>query len=141
MTNQPSDSDKITIPKETALSPRDLMISCLRGRCPRCGKGKLYSGFLTIRSSCDHCNLDFSFSDSGDGPAVFIILIVGFLIIALAFYTELTYAPPIWLHFVIWIPMIIFCSLALLQPSKSLMIALQYKNQAHEGELDTSDKN
>ena len=70
----------------------------LAGRCPRCGEGKLFDGFLKLRPRCDACGLDFSFADSADGPAVFIMLIAGFVVLALALCVEITYEPPIWLH-------------------------------------------
>jgi uncharacterized protein (DUF983 family) len=74
----------------------------LAGRCPRCGEGKLFAGFLTVGPRCEACGLDFAFADSGDGPAFFIMSFVGHLVVALALWVEFTYAPPIWLHLVIW---------------------------------------
>src|SRR6201988_717720 len=80
--------------------------SALRGlacRCPRCGKGKLYAGFLTLRPSCAACGLDFSFMDSGDGPAVFVIMIAGAIVVTAALITEVKYQPPFWVHAVLWL--------------------------------------
>jgi len=71
------------------------------GRCPACHRGKLYSGFLTLAPKCDHCGLDYSFADSGDGPAVFVILVTGFVVTGLALVAEILYAPPYWLHAVL----------------------------------------
>lgn len=108
----------------------------LAGRCPRCGEGALFEGFLTIRPACSACGLDYSFADSGDGPAVFVILIAGFIISGIALAVELRYEPPFWLHAVIFGPLILIVCLGLLRPMKGLMVALQYRNSAREGRLD-----
>lgn len=111
----------------------------LRGRCPRCGEGKIFDGFLSIKKTCRACRLDLAFTDSGDGPAIFIILFVGFIVGALFLYVELAYQPAYWVHAVLWLPTIIILSLGFLRPFKGVMIALQYKNNAHEGLLDGSE--
>lgn len=104
--------------------------------CPRCGQGRLFDGLLKVKPACSRCGLDYSFADSGDGPAVFVILIIGFLVVGLALWTEVNYNPPIWLHFIIWIPLAIGLSLWLLRIMKALLIALQYRNNARQGEID-----
>ena len=108
----------------------------LRCRCPRCGEGRLFRGFLQVRRQCGSCGLDFSDVDSGDGPAVFIIFIVGFVVVGLAAWVELAYQPPIWVHMLLWIPLIIILSLGLLRPFKATLIGLQYTHKAREGKLD-----
>jgi len=108
----------------------------LRGRCPRCGEGRLFSGFLTVALRCSNCDLDYAFIDSGDGPAVFVILIIGFIVVGLALWLEVTVGPPLWVHFLLWLPLTLILSLPLLRSLKGLMIALQYKHQASEGRLD-----
>ncbi|MEM1048811.1 MAG: DUF983 domain-containing protein [Pseudomonadota bacterium] len=105
----------------------------MRARCPRCGEGPLFDGFITIAPRCPSCGLNFDFSDAGDGPAVFIILIVGFVIVGLALVTELAFRPAIWVHMVIWIPLTIGLALAMLRPLKAIMIALQFRHDAQEG--------
>jgi uncharacterized protein (DUF983 family) len=105
------------------------------GRCPRCGEGKLFSGFLTTAPKCTNCGLDYSFIDSGDGPAVFVIFIVGAIVVGLAFFVEFNYQPPYWLHLALWIPLILILSLGLLRPLKGMMIAQQYHHKAQEGRL------
>lgn len=107
----------------------------LRGRCPRCGKGALFSGFLSLAPNCDNCGLDFSFADAADGPAVFITMIVGFLVVGMALIVEIAYRPPVWLHFAIWIPFLTILSLILLRPAKALLIAAQFHHKAAEGRL------
>lgn len=108
----------------------------LTGKCPRCGQGNLFSGFLGIRKSCQACGLDFSFADSGDGPAVFVIMLVGFVIVGLVLFVELSFQPPVWVHLIIWLPLTVVLSGLVLRPLKGLMIALQFRHKAEEGRLD-----
>ncbi len=112
----------------------------LRGCCPRCGQGKLFASILKPAKTCMNCDLDFEFIDSGDGPAVFVILIIGFLVTAMAMALQSSYAPPIWVHMLLWIPMIIILSTWGLQFAKGIMIALQYKTKAEQGALDSLGK-
>jgi uncharacterized protein (DUF983 family) len=104
-------------------------LSC---RCPRCGKGKLYTGFLTLRPRCDVCGLNYSFADAGDGPAVFIMFFAGFIVVGAALVTEALYQPPYWVHAALWIPLIFILTLGPLRPAKGLMIALQFYHKAEE---------
>jgi uncharacterized protein (DUF983 family) len=108
----------------------------LAGRCPRCGKGKLFRGFLTVSPACDVCGLDLSFADSGDGPAVFVILFAGFVVVGLALVVEFVYQPPFWLHALLWGPLILLVTLGPLRPLKGLLIALQYHHDAAEGRIE-----
>ena len=108
----------------------------LRGRCPRCGEGRLFQGFLTLRPACEHCGLDFDFADAGDGPAVFVILIGGALVVFAALLTEVVYQPPYWVHAALWLPLILIVTLAPLRPIKGLLIAVQYHHRAAEGRLE-----
>jgi uncharacterized protein (DUF983 family) len=118
-------------------SPSTLPIAKgLRGRCPRCGEGKLFDGFLSLRKACDRCGLDFGFADAGDGPAVFVILIGGFIVVFAALITEFAYQPPYWLHAALWLPLILIVTLAPLRLIKGLLIALQYHHKAAEGRLE-----
>jgi len=107
----------------------------LRGRCPRCGEGRLFQGFLTLRPVCERCGLDYSFADAGDGPAVFVILIGGAIVVFAALMTEVVYQPPYWLHAALWLPLILLVTLAPLRLIKGLLIALQYHHKAAEGRL------
>jgi uncharacterized protein (DUF983 family) len=118
---------------DTPVSPFKTGLGC---RCPGCGEGKLYNGFLEFAKKCNHCDLDYSEFDSGDGPAVFIILILGFVVVGLALVVEVIYQPPIWVHALLWGPMIIGGSIGMLRPAKGLMVALQYINNAREGTTD-----
>jgi len=100
--------------------------------CPRCGRGKLFRGFLTLRPRCDVCALDYGFADSGDGPAVFIMFLAGFVVVFAALITEVLYKPPFWVHAALWLPLILIVTLGPLRPMKGLMIALQYHHRAAE---------
>ena len=107
----------------------------LKGCCPRCGNGSLFAGFLALRPHCESCGLDLAFADSGDGPAFFVMSIVGIVVVALALWAEFAYEPPLWLHMVVWSGLSIVLSLALVRPAKGLMVALQYHHKAEEGRL------
>jgi uncharacterized protein (DUF983 family) len=108
----------------------------LRNRCPRCGQGKLFSGYLSLKPACESCGLDYDFADAGDGPAVFIILFAGFLVVGLALWVEFTYQPPYWLHALLWGPLILLVTLGPIRPLKGWMIAQQYTTRAREGRLE-----
>jgi uncharacterized protein (DUF983 family) len=108
----------------------------LKGRCPRCGEGRMFDGFLALQKNCDNCGLDYDFADSADGPAVFIMFIVGFVVVGLALWAEFAYEPPIWLHLVMWFSLTVILSLLLARPLKGIMIALQYHHKAEEGRLE-----
>ena len=108
----------------------------LRGRCPRCGEGHLFQGFLTVRPACEHCGLDYGFADAGDGPAVFVILLGGFVVVFAALIVEIMYRPPYWVHAVLWLPLILLVTLVPLRALKGLLIALQYHHKAAEGRLE-----
>jgi uncharacterized protein (DUF983 family) len=95
----------------------------------------MFQGYLTLRPSCETCGLDFSFADAGDGPAFFVMSIVGIVVVGLALWVEFAYEPPIWLHLVLWFGLSAILSLALVRPSKGLLVALQYHHKAEEGRL------
>ena len=109
------------------------VIRGLRGRCPHCGEGRLFAGFLSLRPKCESCGLDYRFADSGDGPAVFVILGAGFVVVFAALIVEVLYRPPFWLHAALWVPLILLTTLAPLRVIKGLLIALQYHHKAEEG--------
>jgi uncharacterized protein (DUF983 family) len=113
----------------------------LRGRCPRCGEGTLYRGFINLKPACDKCDLDFGFADAGDGPAVFAILIGGFIVVFAALVVEFAYQPPYWVHAALWLPLILIVTLGPLRPIKGVLIALQYHHKAQEGRLEQRGSN
>jgi uncharacterized protein (DUF983 family) len=108
----------------------------LKGCCPRCGRGRLFKGYLSLAPRCEACGLDYGFIDTADGPAFFVMSIVGIVVVALALWVEFAYEPPIWLHLVLWFGLTGILSLALVRPLKALMVALQFHNRAEEGRLE-----
>jgi uncharacterized protein (DUF983 family) len=107
----------------------------LRGRCPRCGGGKLFKGFLGLQPSCSACGLVYDFGESDDGPAVFVVLVGGAIVIGGALWTEVTYAPPMWIEMAVFVPATLIVCLGLLRPFKAILIGLQYATKAGEGRL------
>ena len=116
-----------------SLSP---FIAGLRGRCPRCGQGRLFSRFLTVAPKCGACDLDLSFADAGDGPAVFVSLVGGFLVLGAALAVETAFEPPLWIYPIIFAPLALVVCVGLLRPFKGFLIAAQYVNRAQQGRLD-----
>ena len=108
--------------------PVPVLAAALRCRCPRCGEGKLFNGLLTVAPRCAVCGLDLAAEDAGDGPAVFVVLILGALVVGLALLVETTFAPPMWVHLVLWTPVVIGGAIALLRPLKAWLIAMQYRH-------------
>jgi uncharacterized protein (DUF983 family) len=108
------------------------MAAGLSSRCPRCGKGALFKGAfsLDVRESCPACGLGFAFVDPGDGPAVFAIMILGFLVLGAALIVEFRLGPPLWVHVVVWAPVTLAVAFGLLRPLKGLLIASQYRHKA-----------
>jgi uncharacterized protein (DUF983 family) len=126
------------MPEDKALYPPQEPISTgLRGRCPRCGQGRLFEGFLKVAPACRVCGLDFGFADSADGPAVFVILIVGFIVAGAALVVEVAYSPPIWVHVVLWGPLVLVLCIGMLRPLKGVLVAIQYAHRAEQGRIDT----
>ena len=116
----------------------------LRGRCPRCGRGRLFEGFLKIRPACEACGLDLAGIQTGDGPATFIMQIAGFIVGFSALAVEIRYHPPMWLHLIVWLPLVAVLSLALMRPGRGLMIALQHRHRTERsspGSLRSSGEN
>ena len=99
-------------------------------RCPRCGRGRLFASYLKVVDACADCGLDLRAHDSGDGPAVFIIFILGFIVLPLAVWVEFRFEPPFWLHVAIWPAVLLGGTFALLPPLKGLMVALQYRHRS-----------
>jgi uncharacterized protein (DUF983 family) len=123
-------------PNHPRVSPIAAGLAC---RCPRCGRGRLFDGYLTVAARCQACGFDLTKADSGDGPAVFIIFILGFLVVPLALLLESTIAPPYWIHVALWPVVILGGALGLLRPLKGLLIALQFHHKASEGGTQSYD--
>jgi len=124
---------------EDRSSLRIPIVRGLAGRCPRCGEGRLFEGFLTLKRRCESCGLDYAFADSADGPAFFVMFFSGFVVAGSALAVEALYSPPLWVHAVLWIPLILITTLLPLRPIKGLLITLQYHHKAAEGRLAGGD--
>ena len=101
----------------------------LAGRCPRCGEGSLFDGFITVAKSCSACDLKLAGHDTGDGPAFFIMLPLCIIIAVSALLIDVRFHPPMWVHMVVWPLVIVGAVAATLRPVKALMIALQYRHR------------
>ncbi len=102
----------------------------VKGRCPRCGEGALFKGFLALEQRCDACGLDYGFVESGDGPAAFIMMIAGAVVLGSALITDAYYEPPLLILAAIFLPLMLIVCLGLMRPAKGLLIASQYRNKA-----------
>ena len=116
---------------DTTPSPIAAGLAC---RCPRCGKGHLFPGLLSLslKDKCEACGLDYAFIDSGDGPAVFAIFILGFLILGGAMIAEFVFGVPVWGHVLLWGILTPILALGLLKALKGTLAALQYRYKARE---------
>jgi len=123
--------------KWPTLSPMKVGI---RGLCPRCGKGKIFDGFLTLKKQCPECGLDLSFADPADGPAFFVMCFGCIPAAALACWIEVAFVPPFWVHLVTSLPAILLTCIPPLRPIKGWLVASQYVHKAEEGRLVFADK-
>jgi uncharacterized protein (DUF983 family) len=119
-------------PRQHGVSP---LFAGTMARCPRCGHGPLFRNGLMLRPACSGCGLDYAFIDTGDGPAVFAILILGFVVLGAALFVEFRYEPPVWVHAVLWGILTPLLAFVLLRFLKAMLIALQWTNKAEEGRL------
>jgi Uncharacterized protein conserved in bacteria len=107
-----------------------LLRTALAARCPGCRKAPLYDGVLEVTKRCPACGLNLGAHDAGDGPAMFVVLILGFIVVGLALWLELAFAPPLWVHAVLWPPVILGLAIVMLRVVKSILIALDYRHHA-----------
>lgn len=118
----------------TDRSTAEILSLGFRGRCPNCGRGSLFKGYLDIADQCDACGLAFGGHDAGDGPAVAGTFILGLIIVGLAWGFEYFFSPPLWLHAVLWIPLTLIGTVVVLRPLKGMTVAMQYKFRAVDEE-------
>jgi len=119
---------------DTALAKRDARTALLRGamcRCPNCGQGRLFRAYLKVADRCSVCGEELFHHRADDAPAYFVILIVGHIVVPMVLAVETAFAPPYWVHFALWFPLIIALSLFLLQPVKGVIVAWQWAHRMH----------
>lgn len=109
-----------------------------RGRCPHCGKGRLFRGFLTIVDTCEACGEDLSHQQADDAPPYFVIFITGHIVVPLSLSVEFHYAPPYWLHLALWLPLTLVLAIGLLRPIKGAVVGAQWALRMH-GFSDLAD--
>lgn len=124
-----STADELTAPPSIAQV-------ALKGLCPRCGRPTLFAGWLTFADRCPACGLDFAQFNVGDGPAAFLTLILGAIVVTLAITLELSLHPPWWVHALIWIPFTLAGVIASLRLAKGALMSAEYRNAAREGRID-----
>lgn len=107
--------------------PKQLIIG-LKGLCPKCQNVSMFKGFYELHDRCPSCGLDLSKTDSADGPAVFLIFILGFLLVPLALLLEVYVEPPLWVHAILWSIVTLLLTVGGLRPLKAYITALQYKH-------------
>src|SRR5687768_3991930 len=112
------------------------LASAVQGLCPRCGARGLFAGLVRFAPRCRACGLDYAAFNVGDGPAAFLIMIVGGLIVALAIITQLNFQPPFWVHILLWLPLTVGAVVGALRVAKGMLLALEYRNAAREGRID-----
>jgi len=113
------------------------LLSSLHCLCPKCGRGRLYqNGFfnLTLRDKCENCNLDLKKNDSADGPAVFLIFVLGALLVPSALIFDSLFNPPLWVHAVLWGIVALVITVGSLKPLKALVIGIQYRHRPADWE-------
>ncbi|MDB5651286.1 MAG: hypothetical protein JWL62_2806 [Hyphomicrobiales bacterium] len=120
--------------------PLPPMVTGIRGKCPRCGQGKLFSGFLKLAPRCEVCGLDFSFADPADGPAFFALTIMSFPILGFIWWLDATFEPPLWVHLVVSLPILILACVLPLRPLKGWLVCSQYFHKAEQGRLAPKDE-
>lgn len=102
----------------------------MAGKCPRCGQGRLFDGYLKVSGGCSSCELPYDFADAGDGAAWFVMLVVGFAAVGGALWAEVMWQPSYWVHALIAIPLAVILPLVLLRPVKGVLICQQFKTRA-----------
>ncbi|WP_375195729.1 DUF983 domain-containing protein [Sphingobium sp.] len=117
-----------------------LLVAAVRGTCPQCGAATLFVGPVRFASSCRACGLDYGQFNVGDGPAAFLTLIIGAVMVAMALVLELKVHPPLWLHILLWTPLIILAVIGCLRVAKGALLTLEYRNKAREGRLIAQER-
>lgn len=119
-------------------TPTPLVLSAAKGLCPQCGTQTLFVSPIRFAKSCDKCGLDYDAFNVGDGPAAFLTMIIGGLVLGLALWLEFAVHPPLIVHLLIWPALTIASVVGALRVAKGVLITLEYRNKAREGVLNKS---
>jgi uncharacterized protein (DUF983 family) len=109
--------------------------AALRGLCPRCGGHSLFAGWVKFAARCSACGLDLAQFNVGDGPAAFLTLILGAVVVGLAAWLEVAAHPPFWVHILLWVPVTVAGVIGSLRVAKGALLVLEYRNAAREGRV------
>ncbi|CAH1687962.1 conserved hypothetical protein [Hyphomicrobiales bacterium] len=120
--------------------PLPPMSTGLRGRCPRCGQGHMFNGFLTLARECEVCGLDYKFADPADGPAFFVMMFVCIPAVMFGLWIETAYEAPWWVHLFTTLPVLLLFCILPLRPLKGWLVASQFFFKAEEGRLARPDE-
>ena len=112
--------------------PVSLLYAALACRCPQCGRGRLFRNLLEVRDRCEMCGVDLHAHDAGDGAMVGVILVLGAIVVSLAFWVEFRFAPPLWVHALLWPTVTIPLAILMMRPAKAALVALQFRHRASE---------
>jgi uncharacterized protein (DUF983 family) len=117
-----------------------ILMTGLKCRCPECGKGRLFNGFLKLAPRCEVCGLDYSFADPADGPAFFVMMTMAFPATAFGVWIELAYEPSLWVHLVTTLPFLLLSCIPPIRPFKGMLVASQYVHKAEEARFEIAQK-
>jgi uncharacterized protein (DUF983 family) len=136
----PEFRDPATAAGPAHVAPPPPIATGLRGRCPRCGKGRLFAGFLKLAPRCEVCGLDYGFADPADGPAFFAMTIMSFPVLGFALWYDAAYQPAWWGHLLVSLPLLLLLCVAPLRPLKGWLVCSQYYYKAEEGRLAPQER-
>lgn len=125
----------MTDPREDGLVAPSPVRAALQGLCPRCGGRTLFSGPVAFAPKCTACGLDLAAFNVGDGPAAFLTLILGAIVVGLAAWLQVRFDPPIWVQMLIWIPVALAGTIMALRIAKAALMGAEYRNAAREGHI------
>jgi uncharacterized protein (DUF983 family) len=126
----------MTDPREGGVTAPPPVQAAIMGLCPRCGERSLFAGMVAFAAKCGRCGLDFTVFNVGDGPAAFLTLILGTIIVGLAIWLQLEFDPPLWVQMIVWIPVALILTVLALRVAKAALLGAEYRNAAREGRIE-----
>ncbi len=117
------------------VAPVPLFVAGTRGLCPRCGEPTVYAGLIKFADRCSACGLNFAEINVDDGPAAFLTLIIGAVVVGAAVILQVAYDPPVWLQMLIWVPISAAAVVACLRVAKGVLLTIEYRQAARQGKI------